>query len=80
MTRSTVTTVTVNNDATPSTERKITFASDEDVKAAELLADAVYYLYDRYNPGDIGLSEEEFDTTREKLGELCKALYEATHP
>ena len=80
MTGSTVTTVTIDNDATPSAESKITFSSDEEVKAAELLADAVYYFFDQRNPGDLGLSEEAFDTAVAKLNELCGALHRATHP
>ena len=43
MPMSTVTTVTIDNDATPSAEWKITFSSDDEAKAAELLADAVYH-------------------------------------
>ena len=80
MPMSTVTTVTIDNDATPSAEWKITFASDDEVKAAELLVDAVYHFFDKHNPGDLGLSEEEFDTAEEKLHELCGALHRATHP
>ena len=80
MPMSTVTTVTIDNDATPSAECTITFSSDDEAKAAELLADAVYHFFDKHNPGDLGLTDEAFDTASNKLSELCTALYRATHP
>ena len=80
MPMSTVTTVTIDNDATPSAEWKITFSSDDEAKAAELLADAVYHFFDKHNPGDLGLTDEAFDTASNKLSELCAALHRATHP
>ena len=80
MTYATVTTVTIENDATPNVQSKITFASDDEVKAATLLADAVYYFFDRHNPADLGLSDDAFDTAEEKLNALCGALHGATHP
>ena len=50
------------------------------MKAPELLADAVVHFFDKHNPGELGLSEEAFDTAGEKLNELCGAPHRATHP
>ena len=79
MSRSTNTTVTIANEATPGADWTTTFSTDEKAKAAELLADAVYQFFDRHNPGDLRLSDEEFDAATGKLNELCGALYRATH-
>ena len=79
-TRSAVTTVTIDNDATPSAESRITFASDDEVKAPERLADAVVHFFDKHNPGELGPSEKAFDTAGLKLDELRGAPHRATHP
>ena len=76
---STNTTVTIANEATPGADLDDHVLQRRGDEVGELPAGATYQVFVRRNPGDLGLSDEEFDAATDEFNEVCGTLYTATH-